>query len=145
MDERKLEEIGNKLDVDSDDIKGIKKQKRKMNILYPIISLIMIGISGLLGYISHKLNFIEPMTYPYMRTACASTYFIGGSLLSAGVFAAYRYRKAKQSKKGVKILFIFITTIIAIIAFISGAIIAEQATYYNTGALYNVYSKEDLS
>ncbi len=144
MDEGKLEEIGNKLDVSSDDIKGIKKQKQKMNILYPIISLIMIVVSGLLGYVARRFRLIGG-TYPFERVMCASTYFVGGSLITAGILAAYSSKKAKQTKKGSKTAFIFITAILAIVAFIASYIITEQATYYNTGALYNVYSKEDLS
>jgi len=144
MNEGKLEEIGSKLDVNSDDIKGIKKQKQKMKILYPIASLVTIILSGLLGYITRRFRLVGG-TYPFERTMCASTYFIGGSLITAGILAIYSSKKGKQTNKGRRTAFIFITAILAIVAFIASYIITEQATYYNTGALYNVYSKEDLS
>lgn len=129
MNNEKLEEIGNKLNINEEDIKNIKKERHKYKIWHRITQTIIIIASIITGYLFGKYAY-SGNTYPYINSS-----FVGIAGVSKG------NSKFKRIMK--------INTIIAIILSIIGFIIAfrigqSAGEVYGQGIEYGVYNRGEV-
>lgn len=132
MNNEKLKEIGGRLDISEEDLKNIKIEKQKFNLIYPIIGVIVAICSTILGYLLGKntepklVNAETGKTYPY-------------SLFSFAILIA-TINLRKNSNRKVIIISIILTAIISIIGFVSAYNSAQPIEYYHGTIKYGVHN-----
>ena len=119
---QKLQEVGSKLNVSKEDIRNIQKEKIKGKFLYPVIGLIIVVFSTIVGFFMGKANPVYIKDY-------------GGYPFAAGLIAATRTSK----KKKFFLATIIATILLSVIGFVA-AYRAGQETF-GVAILYNVYER----
>ena len=137
MNNEKLAEIGDKLEVSEEDIGEIKDQYRGAKILAPIFGLIISAILTWLGYCAgrdEKYYSTEPVSEGYQYAAPA--------MLIAGAVLANSRDSIIKKRNIVLAVVIVLTLILSIIGYVVAYDIAYDRTPYGSAILYSVYSKD---
>lgn len=146
MNNDKLQEIGAKLNINENDLKGIKKEKQKDKSLYPITGAIISILSILLGYLLGKNA--EPKlvsektgkTYPYSKICFGIPLAFGFSSTLVGLILALKIIKSRTKYKKLILTTIVVTLIASILGFIIAFKMAQPVHYYHHEIDYGVYS-----
>jgi hypothetical protein len=85
---RKLQEIGSKLNVSEEDISRIQKERTKEKLLYTIIGAIIVGCSTVAGFLTGKANpvYVIEGGYPF-ATSGLSLVVTGASKKEKNLFS----------------------------------------------------------
>ena len=128
MNNNKLNEIGEKLDISKKDIKKIKKEKQKRKIQFKINHIILYFLSIFFCFFCGINGFPLGNSYPFINTSF--TIIAGFSIVRS---------KDKKFLKVNKIL----TIILSIIGFLIGFGMGQKVNeLYSSVAEYGVYIKE---
>lgn len=120
---RKLQEIGNKLNVSKQDVESIQKERIKGMFIYPIIGAVIAACSIILGFLLGVANpvCVNCEGYPYGAAGVAS--------------AAVSWKK----KKSLLIITAIITALLSFVGFVTAYKTAQNMFGY--AIMYNVYKK----
>lgn len=136
MDNEKLRSIGDTLSISEDDIKNIKKEKRKSRFLFPIIGGIITILSTVAGYFKGKnappilVNRETGDVYPYAILGFAAA--VGSSINPKGY---QKYNKLIT-------VTIIVTILISIIGFVTAYEFTRPVEYYEGAIMYGAFSKK---
>jgi hypothetical protein len=120
---RKLQEIGSKLNVSEEDINNIKKERIKGKFLYPLLGAVIACLSTVAGFFMGKANpiCINLEGYPFAIS--------GLTLAAAGV----------SKKRRFFLVTVIATILLSVIGFIAAYKTAQRMFGY--AIKYNVYRR----
>lgn len=154
MNNRKLYEIGEKLEITEDEINEIKKERLKSKLIYPFTianGVIITIISYVLGYNKGKnkptqlVSADTGKTYPFCEYGFSyfpNLYYVIGGATGLGALIAVSKSKHKKFLIGS----IIVTVIGSILAFKYGYYLEQPNVRYYHGAIdYGVYYKNKVN
>lgn len=143
MNNEKLNEIGEKLDVAPEDTARLRKQKLLMRIFAPVLGVLGIIASLIAGYFVKRTVKYKPITYPYAVDPPPSPlgpWLSGGFAVASLIGIVFLTIKHKKNRATFRFLLgtLIVTTILSILSFFSGY--AQGSS--NESVMYGVYSME---
>ncbi|MCK4614533.1 MAG: hypothetical protein KAU14_07005 [Thermoplasmata archaeon] len=152
MDSKKLQEIGEKLEVSQQDIRAIRRRKIKEFIIYPLTSVFFVLLSAFFGWFYGREHerLVSRETggeYPYYTTSPGHIAQFCGLPIAVVTTAitSYAVWKRKGERKKCAIIAgaftVIVTVIISIIVFTEVYRWAQPVEYYSGAIKYGVYSQ----
>jgi hypothetical protein len=140
LDKNKINEIGAKLNINTDSIKQRKEQQLMVKPLYILVQIIIFGISAIIGRVLVAIK--EQATYPYSFYESSIIFSLLVITLHAGNgFITIPGQKKYGLSKNIRIS-VFLVTLLASLLAIQHYLSMAAAISYPQGVTYGVYSKD---